>query len=158
MYQRLTAPLTFLHCSCRLLVLSSTGQSQYPLQVANTHRPIGTDLQHGGSCSKKGLVDVQTSRTKRKFADIQQEILHDTTAGSMPNPFLGISGASPTGNFSVLCCSSVRQQMQMSCKFQTQLSFANASSWEQTTAGEHSATVKVHLLDLVIWITEHQST
>ncbi|KAL0050695.1 hypothetical protein WJX82_005308 [Trebouxia sp. C0006] len=42
---------------------------------------------------KKGLVDVQTSKTKRTFADIQDKVLHDATAGSMANP-LHISGAS----------------------------------------------------------------
>ncbi len=72
--------------------------------------PIDTDLWHGGSCSKKGLVDVQTSKTKRTFADIQQEVLHDTSVGSMANP-LRISGASLAGKLSVYCCSSVRQQM-----------------------------------------------
>ncbi len=41
-------------------------------------------MKHGGSCSEKDLIDVQTNRSKRKFADIQQDILHDTTAGSMP--------------------------------------------------------------------------
>jgi len=43
------------------------------------------------------LVDVQTSKTKRIFADIQQKVLHDTTAGSMANP-LHISGAPIAGN------------------------------------------------------------
>ena len=110
--------LDLLHCTCHLLVLSSTGQSQYPLQLANRHWPIGADMKHGGSCSEKGLIDMQTNRSKRKFAEIQQEVLHDTTAGSMPHA-LHIFGASPTGDFSVLSCSSVRQQMQASCKFQT---------------------------------------
>ncbi|KAL0028829.1 hypothetical protein WJX79_010748 [Trebouxia sp. C0005] len=41
---------------------------------------------------KKGLVDVQSSKTKRTLADIQDKVLHDATAGSMANP-LRISGA-----------------------------------------------------------------
>ncbi|KAL0044525.1 hypothetical protein WJX82_011160 [Trebouxia sp. C0006] len=42
--------------------------------------------------SKKGLVDAQSSKTKRTFADIQHKVLHDTTAGSKANP-LNVSGA-----------------------------------------------------------------
>jgi hypothetical protein len=42
------------------------------------------------------LVDVQTSKTKRTFADIQDKVLHDATAGSMANP-LRISGSSLAG-------------------------------------------------------------
>ncbi|KAL0049273.1 hypothetical protein WJX82_010161 [Trebouxia sp. C0006] len=42
--------------------------------------------------SKKGLVDAQTSKTKRTFADIQHKVLHDTSAGSKANP-LNVSGA-----------------------------------------------------------------
>ncbi|KAL3155882.1 hypothetical protein ABBQ32_012882 [Trebouxia sp. C0010 RCD-2024] len=42
---------------------------------------------------KKGLVDVQTSKTKRTFAELQEKVLRDATAGSMANP-LRISGAS----------------------------------------------------------------
>ena len=38
-------------------------------------------------------MDVQTSKTKRTFAEIQEEVLRDATAGSMANP-LRISGAS----------------------------------------------------------------
>jgi hypothetical protein len=64
----------------------------------------------------KPLVAVDSCT--QETAEIQQEVLHDTTAGSMPHP-LHIFGASPTGIFSVLSCSSVRQQMQASCKFQT---------------------------------------
>lgn len=58
----------------------------------------------------KGLVDVQTSKTNRTFADIQQEVLHDASAGSKANP-LRISGASLAGKLSVYCCCSVRQQL-----------------------------------------------
>lgn len=72
------------------------GQSLHALQVAQNW-PIGTDLQHGALCSKKGLVDVQTSKTKRTFADIQDKVLHDATAGSMANP-LRIFGASLAGD------------------------------------------------------------
>ena len=43
-------------------------------------------------CSKKGLVDVQTSKTKRTLAELQEKILRDATAGSITNP-LHISGA-----------------------------------------------------------------
>jgi len=41
---------------------------------------------------KKGLVDVQTSKTKRTLAELQEKILRDETAGSITNP-LRISGA-----------------------------------------------------------------
>ncbi|DBA70146.1 TPA: hypothetical protein ACH3X2_012199 [Trebouxia sp. C0005] len=41
---------------------------------------------------KKGLVDVQTSKTKRTFAQLREKVLRDATAGSMANP-LRISGA-----------------------------------------------------------------
>ena len=37
-------------------------------------------------------MDVQTSKTKRTFAKLQEKILRDATAGSMANP-LRISGA-----------------------------------------------------------------
>ena len=37
-------------------------------------------------------MDVQTSKTKRTFAELQEKILRDATAGSMANP-LRISGA-----------------------------------------------------------------
>ncbi|KAL0018593.1 hypothetical protein WJX77_003821 [Trebouxia sp. C0004] len=40
---------------------------------------------------KKGLVDAQTSKTKRSFADIQQNVLHDFVAGSKAHP-LQITG------------------------------------------------------------------
>ncbi|KAL3148638.1 hypothetical protein ABBQ38_014061 [Trebouxia sp. C0009 RCD-2024] len=45
---------------------------------------------------KKGLVDVQTSKTKRTVAELQEKVLRDATAGSMANP-LHISGASLAG-------------------------------------------------------------
>ena len=41
-------------------------------------------------------MDVQNSKTKRTFAEIQEKILRDATAGSMANP-LQISGASLAG-------------------------------------------------------------
>ena len=41
-------------------------------------------------------MDVQTSKTKRRFAEIQEKVLRDATAGSMANP-LRISGASLAG-------------------------------------------------------------
>ena len=50
-------------------------------KLANCYWPIAWFL-----CSHKGLVDVQTRKTKRTFADIQQKVLHDTTAGSMASP------------------------------------------------------------------------
>ena len=33
-------------------------------------------------CSKKGFVDSQTGKTKRRSADIQQDVLHDAVTGS----------------------------------------------------------------------------
>lgn len=47
-----------------------------------------------------GLVDVQTGRTKLTFANIQQKVLHDVTAGSMATP-LNVTGAPLAGKFSV---------------------------------------------------------
>ena len=41
-------------------------------------------------------MDVQTSKTKRTLAELQEKILRDATAGSMTNP-LRISGALPAG-------------------------------------------------------------
>ena len=41
-------------------------------------------------------MDVHTSKTKRAFAEIQEKVLRDATAGSMSNP-LCISGASLAG-------------------------------------------------------------
>ena len=37
-------------------------------------------------------MDVHTSKTKRTFAELQEKVLRDATAGSMANP-LHISGA-----------------------------------------------------------------
>ncbi|KAL0054707.1 hypothetical protein WJX82_001265 [Trebouxia sp. C0006] len=70
----------------------------YVLEVDGTLDLAGLQLQPGSIVinSKKGLVDVQTSKTKRIFADIQQKVLHDTTAGSTSNP-LHISGAPIAG-------------------------------------------------------------
>ncbi|KAL0040310.1 hypothetical protein WJX77_003104 [Trebouxia sp. C0004] len=62
------------------------------LDVAAFQLQPGTIVING----KKGLVDGQTSKTKRTFANIQQKVLHDTTAGSMTSPLL-ISGASLAG-------------------------------------------------------------
>ena len=62
-----------------------------PTQVADKNWPIGTDLFHGALCSKKGLVDVKTSKTKRTLAELQEKVLRDATAGSITNP-LRISG------------------------------------------------------------------
>ncbi|KAL0042429.1 hypothetical protein WJX77_012155 [Trebouxia sp. C0004] len=42
--------------------------------------------------SKKGLLDAQTCKTKRRIVGIQQDTLHDITAGSKAHP-LHISGA-----------------------------------------------------------------
>ena len=50
-------------------------------------------LQHEGICSKKDLVVAQISSTNRTFADIQQKVTQDTTAGSKAIP-LNVSGAS----------------------------------------------------------------
>lgn len=41
-------------------------------------------------------MDVQTSKTKRTFADLQEKVLHDATAGSTTNR-LQIYGASLAG-------------------------------------------------------------
>ena len=41
-------------------------------------------------------MDVHTSKTKRTFAEIQEKVLRDATAGSMANP-LRISGAALAG-------------------------------------------------------------
>ena len=41
-------------------------------------------------------MDVQTSKTKRTIAELQEKVLRDATAGSMANP-LRISGASLAG-------------------------------------------------------------
>ena len=41
-------------------------------------------------------MDVHTSKTKRTFAEFQENVLHDATAGTMANP-LRISGASLAG-------------------------------------------------------------
>lgn len=49
------------------------------------------------SSSKKSLVDAKTSKTKMTFADIQQPVFHDHTAGRKANP-LHISGTSTEGN------------------------------------------------------------
>ena len=43
-------------------------------------------------------MDVRTSKTKRTFAEIQEKVLRDATAGSVANP-LRISGASLAGKF-----------------------------------------------------------
>ena len=48
-------------------------------------------------CSKKGLVDSQTGKTKRRFAAIQQDVLRDGLAGSKTCP-LQISGAPIAGH------------------------------------------------------------
>ena len=53
-------------------------------------------------CSKKSLVDSQIGKTKRRFADIQQDVLHDglagfKKAGSKTRP-LQISGAPVAGH------------------------------------------------------------
>ncbi len=69
-----------------------------PIQMPDSSWSTGADLQHVGKCSKKGLVDAQTCKTKRRFADIQQDILHDITAGSKAHP-LHISGAYVAGIF-----------------------------------------------------------
>ena len=47
-------------------------------------------------CSKRGLVDSRSGKTKRRFADIQQDVLHDGLAGSKTRP-LQISGAPIAG-------------------------------------------------------------
>ena len=51
---------------------------------------------HIKTCRKRGLVDAQTSKTKRSFADIQQNVLRDSAAGSMGHP-LQITGTPVAG-------------------------------------------------------------
>lgn len=70
----------------------------YVLEVDGRLDLAALQLQPAGIVinSKKGLVDAQTSKTKRTFADIQQKVLHDTTAGSKATP-LNVSGASVAG-------------------------------------------------------------
>ena len=53
-------------------------------------------------CSKKSLVDSQTGKTKRRFADVQQDVLHDGLAGSKTRP-LQISGAPIAGHGMMIC-------------------------------------------------------
>lgn len=47
-------------------------------------------------CRKRGLVDAQTSKTKRSFADIQQNVLDHFVAGSKAHP-LQITGTPLAG-------------------------------------------------------------
>lgn len=56
-------------------------------------------LSHVGTCRKRGLVDAQTSKTKRTFAHIQQNVLHNFVAGSMDQP-LQIAGVPVAGIYS----------------------------------------------------------
>lgn len=46
---------------------------------------------------KKSLVDAQTSKTKRTFTDLQQQVLHDDTAGSQATPLI-VSGTHFAGS------------------------------------------------------------
>ena len=48
-------------------------------------------------------MNVQTSKTKRTFAELQEKVLRDATAGSMANP-LRISGASLAGKIKPGSC------------------------------------------------------
>ncbi len=48
-------------------------------------------------CSKKGLVDSRTGKTKRGLADIQQDVLHNGLVGSKILP-MQISGAPIAGH------------------------------------------------------------
>ncbi|KAL0023913.1 hypothetical protein WJX79_010543 [Trebouxia sp. C0005] len=70
----------------------------YVLEIDGTLDLAGLNLQPASIVinRKKGLVDAQTSKTKRTFADIQQHILQDLTAGGRAHP-LHISGASVAG-------------------------------------------------------------
>ncbi len=65
-------------------------------QFADSSWLPGANSKQVGVCSKKGLVDARTCKTKRSFADIQQNILLDTAAGSKACP-LNISGTAVTG-------------------------------------------------------------
>ncbi len=69
-------------------------------QTADSSWPTGADSKQVGVCSKKGLVDAQTCKTKRSLADIQQNVLHDTAAGSKASP-LNIFGTPVTGKASM---------------------------------------------------------
>ncbi|DBA81237.1 TPA: hypothetical protein ACH3X2_007050 [Trebouxia sp. C0005] len=70
----------------------------YVSEIDGTLDLAGLNLQPASIVinRKKGLVDAQTSKTKRTFADIQQHILQDLTAGGRAHP-LHISGASVAG-------------------------------------------------------------
>ena len=48
-------------------------------------------------------MNVQTSKTKRTLAELQEKVLRDATAGSMANP-LRISGASLAGKIKAGSC------------------------------------------------------
>ncbi|DBB04941.1 TPA: hypothetical protein ACH3X3_010222 [Trebouxia sp. C0006] len=89
------------HLSCRhkpYEVFINQETDPYVIEVNGTLDLAALQLQPATVVinGKKGLVDVQTSKTKRTFADIQDKVLHDATAGSMANP-LHISGASLAG-------------------------------------------------------------
>ncbi|DBA82974.1 TPA: hypothetical protein ACH3X1_006751 [Trebouxia sp. C0004] len=62
--------------------------------------------------SKRGLVDSQSGKTKRRFADIQQDVLHDGLAGSKTRP-LQISGAPIAGQGSVRPMDSIASDRQV---------------------------------------------
>ncbi|DBB03175.1 TPA: hypothetical protein ACH3X1_013343 [Trebouxia sp. C0004] len=68
------------------------------LEVDETLDLVGLNLQPANivTNSKRGLVDSQSGQTKRRFADIQQDVLRDGLAGSKTHP-LQISGAPIAG-------------------------------------------------------------
>ncbi|KAL0044918.1 hypothetical protein WJX82_002017 [Trebouxia sp. C0006] len=65
----------------------------YVLEIDGILDLAGLNLQPASIVinRKRGLVDAQTSKTKRSFADIQQNVLHDFVAGSKAHP-LQITG------------------------------------------------------------------
>ncbi|KAA6429844.1 MAG: hypothetical protein FRX49_00276 [Trebouxia sp. A1-2] len=65
----------------------------YVLEMDSTLDLAGLNLQPASIVinRKRGLVDAQTSKTKRTFAHIQQNVLHNFVAGSMDQP-LQIAG------------------------------------------------------------------
>jgi len=64
--------------------------------TANCKLQLRDWMSHVDTCRKKGLVDAQTSKTKRSFADIQQNVLRDFVAGSKAHP-LQITGTPLAG-------------------------------------------------------------
>lgn len=76
-------------------------------------------MSHVDICRKRGLVDAQTSKTKRSFADIQQNVLHDSVAGSKAHP-LQMTGTPLAGmcSFGLLISELMLKPFQHACAVQ----------------------------------------